>query len=67
MIENAAVCDDGYLYVIFTYIFEGDHPLILSAYRSFENSTLLQEIIAMDIMTSLFLLLNRLQTHQCPF
>lgn len=35
IIENAAVCDVGYLYVIFTYIFEGDDPLILSAYRGF--------------------------------
>ena len=37
MINNADVCDVGYLYVIFTYIFEGDHPLILSAYRGFEK------------------------------
>ena len=37
MIGNAAVCDVGYIYVIFTYIFEGDHPLILSAYRGFEK------------------------------
>ena len=27
----------GYLYIILTYIFEGDHPLILSAYRGFEK------------------------------
>ena len=37
MIENADVCDVGYLCVIFTYMFEGDHPLILSSYRGFEK------------------------------
>eukprot|EP00984_Skeletonema_dohrnii_P006145 scaffold2192_cov98-Skeletonema_dohrnii-CCMP3373.AAC.1 len=37
IIENAAVCDVGYLYVIYTYILEGKDPLILSAYRAFEK------------------------------
>ena len=35
MIENAAVYDVGYLYVIYTYILEGNDQLILSAYRAF--------------------------------
>jgi hypothetical protein len=37
LIENAAVCDVGYLYFIYTYILEGKDPLILSAYRAFEK------------------------------
>ena len=37
MSENAAVFDVGYPYVIFTYIFERDHPLIFIVYRGFEK------------------------------
>ena len=58
-LENAAVCDVGYLYVIFTYIFEGDDPLILSAYPGFKNLTLPYSPIGVKISNFRRLVMKR--------
>ena len=35
LIETAAVSDGGQMFAVMTYVFEGNDPLILSAYRAF--------------------------------
>ena len=45
MVENAAVVDGGRLFAVMTYILEGNEPLILSAYRAFED---LDELVGND-------------------